>query len=265
MNPQRIHIRILSTALVVTALSLALLPNAALAKLEIETRLAGRTGSGGLGVGDVLRYDVFVSASGGNARRDDDGIVSLSGSFLSNNINGGIVRGNISVAAVAPFDNLGSFGGLAQDLDGDGDLDAGGTYDGTDSDGDDWFAARVGFVKFHADDRPEFKIAEVTFAVTSLVEHPVPGADTLISFAPRWDGYGGLWRTDNALRTWEQRLGVGLTPFKPPVVLGLGEVAVPDPDGVYYPPASLGALVPEPSSAILLFAIGIVLARPRRA
>lgn len=100
-------------------------------------------------VGDVISFDVFAVITGTNASTTDDKFISVAGSYRSSN--GGLLGGilmdlvrsttdpDTGEILVAGFDGLGSSVGLAQDLDGDGDLDVGSNVD---SFANDFWAAR---------------------------------------------------------------------------------------------------------------------------
>ena len=82
-----------------------------------------------------------------------------------------------------------------------------------------------------------------------------PG-DTLIQFEQRQYETAGLWIVDGQVRDWTMDPGTS----KPSVLLA-GVAA--DPDGFFFPPASLKAIVPEPASVGLLLMSAFCLLRPR--
>jgi hypothetical protein len=67
-----------------------------------------------------------------------------------------------------------------------------------------------------------------------------------------------LWFVDGQLRDWTMDPGVT---GKPSVLL---DGATADPDGFFFPPASLKAVVPEPALASLLLLAGLRLLGRRR-
>jgi len=89
-------------------------------------------------VGDVVTFGVYADVTGTNPAKFQT-LQSFSGSFLSS---GGATRGNMVPAPIriAPFNASSSSVGLAQDLDGDGDLDIGSNND---SDAANFFADRA--------------------------------------------------------------------------------------------------------------------------
>src|SRR5882762_10517080 len=210
-------------------------------KLVLETRFVDRTGAAEVAVGDVFHFDVFAVVTGRNDILTDEALQSIHGRFLSKDMNGGFLRGNLAATPLAPYNDIPSTGGTSQDLDGDGDLDLGGT-DPTNPDG--WFVARVSPTKgipFATGAPQEFKFARLDFTVTQILDG---GSiqDTLIQFEQRQFETAGLWFVDGVVRDWTHDPGTS----------GGGSLAaasVADPDGFFFPPTSLRAAVPEPSSA----------------
>src|SRR4051794_14161754 len=89
-------------------------------------------GSGAAGA--TLTMAVVVKVTGADADESNDGILSLSGSFLSTHSTAPAPTGNMSAARQAGttglnqtsgFTNAGSQDGTPSDLNGDGDLDVG--------------------------------------------------------------------------------------------------------------------------------------------
>ena len=125
----------------------------ALADLAVDLRATAHNGNAlvvgetphfipGVVNGDVISFDIFVTATGTNANVFDDKIVAIDGSVLSQHTFPlGNLRGTLQLDYVrTTYDGNGdpiSFGfdgptasvGLQQDLDGDGDLDVGSNND----------------------------------------------------------------------------------------------------------------------------------------
>lgn len=241
---------------------LAFVPNPAEAKLVLETRFVGRTGGESVQPGDVLSFDVFAVVTGRNEDLTDEALQSIHGRFISKDVDGGFLRGNLSSAPLAPYNDLPSTGGTAQDLDGDGDLDLGGT-DATTATG--WFVARVSPIKgipFSTGEPQEFKFASLNFTVTSVLGAPEDLGDTLIQFEQRQFETAGIWIVDGQMRDWTVDPGIVGKPS-----LLLADASMADPDGFFFPPTSLSAvLVPEPTAASLLLisSAGLLHRRARR-
>src|SRR5436190_2456243 len=235
------RLRRLARLAILLSLLGALAP-AAEGKLVLASRFVDRNGGADVGVGDVFHFDIFAVVTGRNSILTDEALQSIHGRFLSKDVNGGFLRGDLSATPLAPYNDIPSTGGTAQDLDGDGDLDRGGT-DPTNPDG--WFVARVQPTKgipFATGEPQEFKFARLDFTVTQIL----PGGsatDTLIQFEQRQFETAGLWFVDGQLRDWTVDPGISGGGSLQAASLG-------DPDGFFFPPASLKAAVPEPGSAL---------------
>lgn len=80
------------------------------------------------GTGSSVTLNLFAVLQNGNANAADDGFTNGGGSFKSTVGGVGLNLGSLSpVANVNGFNAVGATPGLAQDLDGDGDLDVGST------------------------------------------------------------------------------------------------------------------------------------------
>ena len=124
----------------IIAAALALHSSVAEAKLILETRFVSRTGSTDVQAGDVFQFDFFAVVTGRDNDLTNEALQSIHGRFISKDVAGGFLRGDLSATPLAPYNDLPSTGGASQDLDGDGDLDRGGS-DPTNANG--WFVARV--------------------------------------------------------------------------------------------------------------------------
>jgi hypothetical protein len=252
------HTGVPAVSISASVLILTIMASFAPAKLVLETRFAGRDFEGPAQVGEVFRYGVYAVVTGLNQDLTDEALQSIHGRFISTDVNGGILRGNLASTPLRPYNDLPSVGGTPTDLDGDGDLDLG-SSDPTQAEG--WFVARVAPYKgipYSTGIPQEFKFADLTFTVTTVLEGGA-GADTLIRFEQRPYETAGLWIVDGQLRSWYFPDGAAQGPGPS---LAAGE-AIPDPEGFHFPPASLRAAVPEPSLACLLV-LAATLIRARR-
>ncbi len=140
-------------------------------------------------VGQVVTLDVVATVTAPDGTTANDAVQDVEGSFLSAAVGASAVAGNLSVANVNTFDGAGAVPGVAQDLNGDGNLDVGSNVvgsDAADSPVGDYFLARAGTVQTAADgtlsgDSVSFTIATATYTVTSLSG----GGQTNINFRPR--------------------------------------------------------------------------------
>jgi hypothetical protein len=170
-----------------------------LMSLTIDLRLAG----GGKDitvdhVGQIVNLEAWAIVKGNNADISDDGLQIAVGSVLSTNVGGGSALGDLTATPAAPFNSFGSTPAAQQDLDGDGDLDAGSNND----------PSAAGFLAIRsssptvngaaaAGGGAEFKIADVSFEVTSLLG----GASTQLNYRPRQRGGSAvvaLWKEDGS-------------------------------------------------------------------
>lgn len=144
-------------------------------------------------VGQTINFDVWVRVQGSDGI-DNEGLQIISGAFLSANLTGGAAAGTMTVTRDPAFSSLGSSDGVQNDLDGDGDLDIGGTVE---AEASGFFAARSpGMVTDGTRDgqAEEFKIATGSFTVTSLLN----GAQTDLTFRGRPSvGSSFLYLRDN--------------------------------------------------------------------
>lgn len=218
-------------------------------------------------VGDVITFGVYADVTGSNPAKFQT-LQSFSGSFLST---GGTERGNMVPAAsrIAPFNANSSSVGLAQDLDGDGDLDIGSNND---SDAANFFADRAnvltgphstdanGLSVFGANQPTsipggtEYRVATLRFTVTTL------GSATPVNFRPRVAGTAATWAEDaDETSTVDPDSGATLVTYSggtqgtaflagTPVLVGGG-----------------GGPTPEPASLSLVGLASLAMVRRRRA
>jgi hypothetical protein len=138
------------------------------ATLTYDLRLAGGGKDGTVQTtGQVVNLELYAVVTGavGNSALEgfQDGYVSIVSSF------GGNISGSISGTLISPFAGTGAQNGKSQDLDGDGDADLGSTS--TSSNGDFLFARsssmQIGGTAIT--NGQEFKLANITFTVTGIV------------------------------------------------------------------------------------------------
>jgi len=220
--------------------------------------------------GDVVTFGVYADVTGSNPAKFQT-LQSFSGSFLSS---GGTTRGNMTPAPVriAPFNAASSSVGLAQDLDGDGDLDIGSNND---ADAANFFADRAAVLTGpHSTDAngasvfgaftptpisgglgTEYRVGTLRLTITT------PGTATLVNFRPRVAGTAATWSED-ADET---------TTFDPDANGGAGANIVTYSGGTQGTaflaggPVSVAGAVPEPMSLSLAGLAGLALVRRRRA
>jgi len=156
-------------------------------------------------VGDVIRFDVFVTVRGTDANFSNDRFVSGIGSFRSVAVSAQNLRGNLLMDIVrtttdpdtgepiAPFgfDANASSVGLQQDLDGDGDIDVGSNIDSQAA--NHWAVRYFGAPLSAPAGLPNgARVGFGTFTVTS----GAAGAQTLLQFIGRNSIFGQTWDED---------------------------------------------------------------------
>jgi hypothetical protein len=169
-----------------------------LMSLVIDLRVAGGAGDAKevtvTHVGQTVQLEAWGVVTGQNDVITDEALQTLIGSFLSSA--GGAVLGDLAVTAhTPPFNALGTQDGRVQDLDGDGDLDIGTTTGPS----NEYFAARSSTMTPGSDPTAdgtgaEFKLADLTFTVTAIVD---PAATTELTFRPRPGTVSAVWREDD--------------------------------------------------------------------
>jgi hypothetical protein len=214
----------ISTALLSGA-AIAGLGATASAGLMVDVRATGATGGAVLvnnklvnvanaAAGDTVTFDVFALVSGNNANPNDEGLVNVFGSYLSN---GGGLRGNSQATVNPNFRASGFSNGFMQDLDGDGDLDVGSNTNGSAT---NYFNARVNTAPTPAPG-PTHLIGSVTLTVSSL---NASGGDTLFNYRPRFASTAGSWFEDGSATGTAQQ-GASSIQSGAPVVLQVPEPA----------------------------------------
>ncbi|HSV15943.1 MAG TPA: Ig-like domain-containing protein, partial [Tepidisphaeraceae bacterium] len=143
----------------------------------------------------------------------------------------GPVKGNLSAANVFPFDANGSAPGTQQDLNGDGNLDVGGSSNASVT---GFFDARAGSVISTPPGNDvsgslELEVGTLTFTATALNF----GGESDINFVPQAPVGGNLsavWREDNNAFNNSTGMFAGGTPFKitSPAAFPQGPIAVDD-------------------------------------
>src|SRR5438477_9767 len=76
------------------------------AKLVLETRFVDRNGGADVAVGDVFHFDIFAVVTGRNSILTDEALQSIHGRFLSKDVNGGFLRGDLSATPLAPYNDI---------------------------------------------------------------------------------------------------------------------------------------------------------------
>ena len=203
---------------------------AANAALVIDVRAVSATGGAvvqnaktvdvtNAGPGAVINFEVFALVSGQDGDTANDGIISFAGSFLSGT--GTVARGNMTAARDAQMMGFGGSNGLAQDLDGDGDLDVGSNTDGS---ANNFFSARA-----NSAPQPIFgqsiRVASATMTLSAVT---IPGTDSLLNFRPRNATTAGSWYEDGTQITsanFSAGQAVRLTAIPEPATIGLASIA----------------------------------------
>jgi hypothetical protein len=155
-------------------------------------------------VGATITMRLIAKVTGVDPDDRNDGLLSLSGAFLSNAVNGGAAHGNLSAARVVSivglhqtsgFNGSGGSNGAITDLNGDGDLDVGSNND---SDSTGFFVARATSAPdavFGMAAPYEIVVATVNYTVRSVI-----GADftphTDINIRKRETFGGAVWCED---------------------------------------------------------------------
>lgn len=202
----------------------------------------------GLTVGQVIDLELFAVVTGAANDSDPEGFQYGYVSVLSGN--GGNIRGNLVATLTTVFAASGSQPGKHQDLDGDGDFDLGSSGTTADS---NFLLAKASSMRTAGTAVPdgrEFKLADLTFRVTSILNADDPSGLALNVFVPNFsspDVPEAKWQEDGVVSS-----ASGLTPGG----------TFPNSFPAVGAPVYLYA-VPEPAPAGLL-AIGLLSAAFRR-
>jgi len=217
-------------------------------------------------VGDVITFGVYADVTGSNPAKFQT-LQSFSGSFLSS---GGTTFGNMVPAAsrTPPFNASSSSVGLAQDLDGDGDLDIGSNND---ADAANFFADRAAnltgpsstdangnsvFTQAGTQPTPiaggtEYRVGTLRMTVTALGL-----TQTAVNFRPRVAGTAATWAEDaDQISTVDPDTGATIITYSG----GTQGTAF-----LAGTPVLVGG-VPEPMSLSLVGLAGLAVVRRRRA
>jgi len=133
--------------------------------------------------GSTITFNVFavITPSPDNGNPGDEGFLLGSGSFLSTDVAGGALRGNMTASRPSTFNGSGSSNGLPQDLDGDGDLDVGSNTPATSA---NFFAARATSAPSPVFGQ-EVQIGTLTMTVGQLLASAATGGHTDVNFRLR--------------------------------------------------------------------------------
>ena len=134
--------------------------------------------------GDTVGMNVHAVITDGNGNPNDDGLLSVVGSFLG--APGGLL-GDLRAQRTPMFSAGGSSNGLPQDLDADGDLDVGSNNDASSS---NFFSARAS--------GPEPPPGTALIIATLTWTYTGGSSDTTLSFRPRISGTTGSWFEDGS-------------------------------------------------------------------
>ena len=173
-----------------------------------------------MGMGARINMDIWAQIIGSNANSLDDGLISLSGSVVSDHVELGYLRGTISAELVSAFTAAGSSVGLQQDLDGDGDLDVGSNND---SDPANFFAARA-LSAPNPVAGSEVRIGRASFTADSVATSGA--AFAWLYFRPRYNPLAAAWIEDGVVHTpasnaFAYGYGVGVSALPEPGPLGV--------------------------------------------
>jgi hypothetical protein len=164
-------------------------------------------------VGQVIPLQIWAVITGNDASGANDGIDSVTGSFLSTMTSDASVQGNLAAAPLAPFQANGTQFGRQQDLNGDGNIDVG-SNDGSKITG--FFNARAGGMDTSGTVKgasQEFLLGTLNYTVTSLPT----GLETDINFSPRivsGPGHAAVWLEDGQAEYEKTSTLAAGTPFR---------------------------------------------------
>ena len=182
--------------------------------------------------GDVVTCDVWAIVTALDPYKNNDGMWSVSGSFLSANVSGnGSVRGKLSAARLIPYLGGGGSNGLEQDLDADGDVDVGSNVN----------TSAAGFFAAHHDLSPTPVTNPARFATVSFSIGQVLSLNdvTTINFRPRSSASAAVW--------WEDGIAIVGSDFSAGAPV---EIFIPEPASVALPCLTGLSLLARGSRAI---------------
>lgn len=226
-------------------LALLLFPVAASAGLKYDLRLTGGgTTAYVTSTGTVVSIDLFAVVTGtASGPSDVEGFQNGFGAISSST--GGNITGNLSASLLAPFKASGSTAGVSQDFDADGDMDLGSKFNTYNT---DFLFARAGSMMTSGTpvtNGVEFKLATISFAVTSITSQadfsPITISFRVPSFTQPLE-IAALWTVDGVAQN-SNGMGGGTAP-----TVG----------------TSVTIAVPEPSSILLLSVAALAVIGPRR-
>lgn len=169
------------------------------------------------GPGAKINMDVWAHITGTNTIALDDGLISLSGSFISGVAVYDHMFGTMSASVLPAFSAPGSSVGMQADIDLDGDLDIGSNLD---SQAANFFAVRA-LTAPNPVNGTDIRIGRATFTVENITS--ASGA-TFLHFLARYNPSAAAWIED----------GQTFTPFAAPFHYfgegaGVSAVVTPEP------------------------------------
>jgi len=222
-------------------------------------------------IGDVITFGVYADVTGSNSAKFQT-LQSFSGSFLSS---GGGTKGNMVPAAsrTPPFNASSSSVGLAQDLDGDGDLDIGSNNDAdaanffadrannltgphsTDSNGNSVFT-QAGTTPTSIANGTEYRVGTLRLTLTA------GGTATSVNFRPRVAGTAATWAEDaDEVSVVDPDTGATIISYSGGTQGTVFNAGAP----VLVAAVGGGGVTPEPATLSLAGLAGLALVRRRRA
>jgi len=213
----------------------AAMTTAAQASLTMDVRATSVTGAGNSLVDNkhlsisgpgTVTFNIFatINPTVDNGNTQDEAFVSMTGSYLST---GTSIKGSMAAdvnAAGGYYNPPQSSFGTIQDLDGDGDLDVGGS---SSSSGSDYWWARAANVATGVAGQSHL-LGTLTLAITSLTAGD--GTDTLVNYQKKLGAPSGVgqWRENNGpINGSATNILIGA-----PVVLSPQSVNAPEPTSI---------------------------------
>src|SRR4051812_28939460 len=192
-------------------------PATASAGLTYDLRVTGGGNSAFVHAnGDMVSIDLYAVVTGAAGNGAIEGFQNGFGALSSSA--GGNITGNLSASLVSTFKASGSTAGVAQDFDGDGDMDLGSKFNNYST---DFLFARAGEMKSAqtGDGTPilngrEFKLATISFTVTGIVDLNNFDAITIAFRVPSFSQpleISALWTVDGVAQN-SNGMGGGTAP-----------------------------------------------------